>query len=113
VLEALKGLYPVPSDWPESIDTRLKAAFPDLQAAVAEYRPFVSRWKRRQFDQAWLQFRVDPLEQGLTDQSYWQYVPHSFDYVQNGQSMSFDNTKTYKEKFKANVDRLLTFSNGI
>jgi hypothetical protein len=40
VLTALNGLYPLPMKWEKDMDAPLRAIFPALQTAVAEYRPF-------------------------------------------------------------------------
>lgn len=57
VIAELKSIYPLPVSWPQNIDGFLRLAFPALQSAVAEFRPFVPSWRRRAFDQAWSQYR--------------------------------------------------------
>jgi hypothetical protein len=52
VLAALPGVYPLVSHWPDDIDVFLCRASPEIEGAVARFRPFVSPWRRRGFDQA-------------------------------------------------------------
>lgn len=56
-LAALNGLYPLPVNWPGDIDHTLRRAFPMLQTAIAEFRPFVRWWRRRAYDRAWFRYR--------------------------------------------------------
>ena len=57
-LQAFSGLYPIPVNWPSGngIDTHLRTIFPDLQIAIAEFRPFVPWWRRHDFDEAWFRY---------------------------------------------------------
>ena len=57
ILATLNGLYPLPVNWPDDIDHTLRRAFPTLQTAIAEFRPFVP-WRRRwAYDRAWFHYR--------------------------------------------------------
>ncbi|MGC2434053.1 MAG: hypothetical protein WA433_09745, partial [Desulfobaccales bacterium] len=92
-------LYPLPTDWPSispAIETRLKSVFSDLQIAVAEFRPFTPWYRRWLFDRAWCRYRSSYGGKGEY-QSYHHY-------------MAFDDNPEYKEKFRHNVDKLLSFA---
>jgi len=114
VLAALSGLYPHPANWPRnvrSIDEVLRRAFPALQASVDEFRSFVPRDRQPAFDQAWRIYRLGKDGRECDVQDYWQYIPHNLSGIAvNGRSVERDNRLTYKEDFKRNVDRLLSFS---
>ena len=112
MLEALKGLYPIPSAWVSphfDIDSHLKKVFPELQAAVGEFKPFLSKRKQAQFETAWKNFRVGDHSESL-EQFYWHYRPHTMSGIVEGEEVHFDNTKTYKSDFKSNVDILMAFA---
>lgn len=114
VLTALNGLYPYPVNWPSdgmAIHQVLGAAFPALQAAVVEFRQNVPWYKRRCFDRAWRIYRLGKDGRDIDYQDYWQYVPHSGEGIEQGRHYKHDNTRTYKDNFKKNVDRLLRYAN--
>jgi hypothetical protein len=96
VLAELKGLYPVPSNWPDDsqvLDAILRRAFPNLQAAVIEYRQFLPKRRQRILDKAWYAYRLgDSAERN--GQNYFQY-------------WKFGSNPNYREDFKHNVDKLL------
>ncbi|MFH1581307.1 MAG: hypothetical protein ABIC39_04450 [Pseudomonadota bacterium] len=120
-LTELKGLYPIPSDWPEGvngIDHHLKTAFPNLQTAVTEFRHFVPWYRRLCFDRAWRLYRLGKDGREIDQQDYWQYIPHSGRSVHEGKEIAFDNTtfdntKIYKENFHRNIKRLLKYAKQI
>jgi len=96
----LNGLYPHPVNWPKddhAIHHILSAAFPALQTAVAEFRPFIPWWKRWLFDRAWFRYRNSSGRKQDT-QVYHHY-------------MAFDDNPNAKAIFHANVSRLLHFAN--
>jgi hypothetical protein len=96
ILSALNGLYPLPFQWPEDINQTLRNAAPMLQCAVAQFRPFVPKWRRRAFDRAWFQYRSGTGRE--TDlQNYHHYIP-------------FGSNPDYKTNFRRNVDALLSFA---
>jgi hypothetical protein len=100
ILTELKGLYPIPSDWPKDInvfDYQLRLAFPKLQIAVANFRPFVPWYWRWAFDRVWFIYRLDKNGREIDKQLYHQYMP-------------FGDNPNYKENFKHNVDKLLSFA---
>ena len=99
VLDALSGLYPLPSSWPNdtlAIEPMLRAIFPRLQAAIAEFRPFVPWYCRRAFDRAWLRYR-SATEREIDYQCYLHYIP-------------FHGNPDPEQTLKNNVDALLSFA---
>jgi hypothetical protein len=73
ILAALNGLYTLPVNWPDDIDHTLRRAFPTLQTAIAEFRPFVPWWRRRAYDRAWFRYRCATGRQ-VDIQCYHHYV---------------------------------------
>jgi len=101
VLRALEGLHPHHAKWPQNsngIDPMLRAAFPALQTAVAEFRPFVPFWQRRAFDRAWHQYHCS-TGRDIDAQAYHHY-------------MAFSDKPDPKVTFHANVSRLLSFASA-
>ena len=101
VLRALNGLHPHHANWPRdggAIDPMLRSAFPALQAAVAEFRPFVPWWRRRAFDRAWFLYHCS-TGRPVDAQVYHHY-------------MAFSDQPDPKATFHANVSRLLAFANA-
>lgn len=115
VHEALSGLYPIPSNWPSdklAIISILEGKFPLLQAAIAKFRPNIPIYKRWLFDRAWRIYRLGADGRDIDGHDYWQYVPHSGEGIENGRRYKHDNTLTYKDNFKKNVDRFLSYANS-
>lgn len=113
VLAELEGLYPIPSNWPNEkilIDRILREKFPKLQAAVAEFKPFLPQRQHSDFDRVWFIYRMGKGGREKDKQDYWQYIPHSGTSVVNGKEETHDNTETYQDNFKRNVDNLLKFA---
>jgi len=98
VLSELSALYPTPAYWPENIVGHLRQAFPNLQIAVAEFRPFVPWWRRHAFDRAWFQYHCS-TGRAVDSQVYHHY-------------MAFADQPSPKETFHRNVSRLLSFAAG-
>lgn len=96
VLKELSSIYPLPANWPEDIDGFLRAVFPRLQVAVAEFRPFVPRWRRRAFDCAWSRYR-NTYGRAEDIQVYHHY-------------QGFHSAPDAKAAFRHNVDVLLSFA---
>ena len=105
ILTELEGLYPTPVKWPSQemqIIQSLKDKFPKLEIAVTEFRCHLGWINRKRFDNAWFQFNKD---------HYFDYVPISGKSYEKGEFVySYDNTKTYKDNFKHNIDALLKFT---
>jgi hypothetical protein len=97
VLTTLTQLYPLASEWPKEIDLILRAAFPSLQRAVSQFRPFVPFCKRWSFDRAWFRYRCGTGRE-IDVQNYHHY-------------MAFGSNPNGQENFKRNVDSLLKFAN--
>ncbi|MGB8339565.1 MAG: hypothetical protein WCD07_12930 [Burkholderiales bacterium] len=116
VLTALEGLYPVPANWPMEagrINIILREAFPALQIATAEFKPFVPWWRKRSFENAWYIYRLGKEGRAIDLQDYWQYIPTIGFGIENGIQVRNDNTATYKNDFKTNVDRLLSHAKSV
>jgi len=99
VLRALDGLHPHHAKWPkdgQAIAPILRAAFPALQAAVAEFRPFIPFWRRHAFDRAWHQYHCS-TGRDIDAQVYHHY-------------MAISDQPDPKATFHANVSRLLSFA---
>ncbi|MCR4318980.1 MAG: hypothetical protein NUV74_01415 [Candidatus Brocadiaceae bacterium] len=111
----LSEIYPYPIKWPENITVFLESKFAVLNAAVGEFRHYLPDKKRDNFDRAWFGFynatgrEID----NKNCQCYLHYIPFSGVSVVNGKEIHNDNTKTYKEDFKKNIDALLTFTKQI
>ena len=98
LLGEFTGLYPLPSNWPTDIDDYLRNKFPQLQAAVAEFRPFVPWFRRWLFDRAWRKYR-NAYGRAVDIQVYHHYV-------------AFGSQPDPKDTFKVNVKRLLSYADG-
>jgi len=98
VLHELKGLYPLPTNWPGNlgIEPTLRSIFPQLQIAVTEFRPFIPWYCRKAFDRAWCSYRND-TGRDIDYQCYLHYVEHN------------DNPNP-RDNFRRNVDKLLSFA---
>jgi len=103
VLEILAGLYPIPTNWPKrglDIDPVLRNAFPKLQVAVAEFRPYLAWFRRWRFDRAWFIYRLGKEGREIDKQDHLQYI-------------GFASTPNPEKTFKRNVDALLSFAKEI
>lgn len=101
---ALSGLYPIPANWPDNgnaVDKILRAAFPALQSAVAEFRDSVPSRDRRPVDQAWFIYRLGADGREVDKQCYHQYM---------GFGSPDRVVPDSKATFRANVSRLLSFA---
>jgi hypothetical protein len=86
----------LPTSWPDDINHFLRGAFPALQTAVAEFRPFVPLWRRRAFDRAWYSYR------SASGQKKEMQAHHHY--------MAFESNPNYKGNFRRNVKALLLFA---
>ena len=107
LLQAFIGLYPSPEQWPDkpnNIDARLRSIFPALQSAIApalqsaiaEFMPYVSWWRRRDFDQAWRRYHCSTGRK-VDSQIYHHYL-------------GFSGQPDPKVTFHSNVSKLLSFA---
>lgn len=110
MLTELEGLYPIPTNWPDDIDGYLRSKFPRLQATVAEFRSFMPRRRRKSFDLAWKNYRLGEDGREIDQQYYWQYMPNMITSVINGKAITKDNTNTYQDNFRRNVEEILKFA---
>lgn len=111
----LKDIYPNPVNWPKdtlNINPFLKSKFIALQAAVAEFRYYLSTRELEDFDSAWLRYHCSPsYRKDKGYQEYSHYMPFIPTSTVDGKEVTVDNSKTCKETFKHNVDSLLKFAN--
>jgi hypothetical protein len=106
---ALKDIYPIPAKWPTDIHQFLEEKFPDIQAAVATFQPHVrGRRKKKGFTKAWVDYYNAYGDDSC--QCYHHYMPFSGTSIVDGKQEWHDNTKTYKDNFRHNVDNLLKFA---
>ena len=113
VLNALLGLYPSPVNWPPEnmeIIKVLKHRFPELQSAVAEFRPYVPLWRRWLFDVAWRKYLNGKRWSYGTRQDYDQYIPGKTEWMRGGKLRAHSTELTYKSTFARNVSRLLSYA---
>ena len=107
----LKEIYPIPANWPENIDYYLRSRFHSLSEAVGNFKRHLPRGKRESFDEAWFRFYCcTGREVDRNCQCYHHYMPFSGVSVVDSKEIHEDNTKTYKENFKRNVETLLNFA---
>jgi hypothetical protein len=97
VLAVLKGLYPLPFEWPADPTETLRKAAPELQSAVAQFRPFIPWRRRRAFDRAWFTYRSGTGRE-IDVQNYHHYI-------------AFGSNPNARENSRRNVDALLSFAN--
>ncbi|MCC4634956.1 hypothetical protein [Xanthomonas dyei] len=101
LLEAFSGMYPTPSNWPSNVDARLRSVYPKLEQAVEAFRPHLSLWRRRSFNQAWFLYRLGEDGREIDVQVYHQYM----EFMEAGHP-PIDPKKV----FMTNVSRLLAFA---
>ncbi len=112
ILTELKDIYPNPVNWPKdsiNIEHILKSKFTNLQVVVEEFRRVLPWYKRKTFDKAWLCYRCSTGRE-IDIQCYHHYMPFISTSNIDGKQVTIDNSKTYKETFKHNVDSLLKFA---
>lgn len=102
LLTKLTGLYPVASNWPGNIHQHLESVFPDISAAVAEFRPYVPPWRRKAFDRDWFAYYCDT---GREVDRNCQVYHHYMDFTSPEQPVP-----NGKQTFHRNVSRLLSYA---
>jgi hypothetical protein len=98
VLTELDGIYPIPTNWPKEkmqIEPFLRFKFTKLQSAVEEFKLCLPKRKQRRFINAWVKYYNASGDD--RSQSYLHY-------------MSFEENPNYKNNFKRNVTKLLSFA---
>lgn len=104
VIDLFKEVYPTPERQPENLKELIKNNYPSLNSEVHKYRPFVSWYKRRKFDQDWNNFRgFDKDDCFSRNTDFFKYGEHSIDGVPN---------RGY-EQFKSNLSTLLSYAGKI
>lgn len=101
LLDALSGMYPVPTTWPANIDLHLRQLFPAVQRAVQEFRPYVPWYSKRSYDRAWFVYRLGIDGREIDKQLYHQYM---------GFTSPCEPVVDPKVTFHANVKKLLAFA---
>lgn len=107
----LVDVYPTPVTWPKDIDQFLRLKFPVLRAAVGKFRHFIPSRDWEGFDSAWFGYYCATgreVDKGC--QCYHHYMPFCGTSIVNGKQEDHDNTKTYKDNFRHNVDNLLKYA---
>lgn len=116
VLEALRGLYPEPLDWPLNpldIVAVLEGRFAQMQAAGAAFRPYL-RWVRRwQFDRAWNRFHHGRGGRRSERHNFWHYVPGPPGTAARAWVGANAPLQDAQAVFRKNVDRLLRFADEV
>jgi hypothetical protein len=111
ILTELKGLYPIPSDWPKDfniLDQRLHQVFPNLQIAVDNFEPSVPFYWRWAFKRAWNLYHLGKKRRDKKDigrQDYRQYK--SGETTTAGEITEIVDGKA---NFKHNVKKLLSYA---
>ena len=107
VLAELGSIYPNATAWPDNIDAFLRDRSTALQTAVENFSPFVPWWQKWFFNRAWRLYIKGKCGVRGQHQNYWQYVPHG---STDEKGHPHDNHLTYKQDFKRNVGRLLSYA---
>lgn len=110
ILNELKDVYPIPSNWPEDIDSFLRFRFADIQAAVSEFKTHLPWYNVKSFDRAWFLYRIGEGGCETHKQDYWQYIPSVSTFTSEGKEFTIDTRDTYEDTFKKNVARLLKYA---
>jgi hypothetical protein len=107
----LEGLYPTPVKWPNhslDIDPILREKYSRIEIAVHNFKGHLPFCFVKGFNKAWIKYYSANGDEDY--QCYHHYMPFSGSSIVNGKEIQDDNTKTYKETFKKNVDRLLKYA---
>jgi hypothetical protein len=101
----LADVYPTAVNWPDDIDKFLRQKFPNLQAAVGEFRFYLPRREWGAFDNAWFDYYCSTgREVDKKCQAYHHYmnlsgVTNNVEYTQNGHA-----------NLTKNIDHILTYA---
>lgn len=111
ICRELQDIYPIPAKWPDDIDTFLRSKFTNLQSAVEKFKFFLPWHKRRSIEKDWFRFYCSTGRKvDKNCQVYHHYMPFRGSSSDGGKIKEYDNTKTNKENFKHNVDKLLLYA---
>ncbi len=114
LLEALRGLYPEPLEWPPDaleIVNVLESRFAPMQAAGAAFRPYLRWFRRWQFDRAWNIFRHGRGRRRADRRNFWHYVPGPPGAAPQAWHGTSTEAKEAQRAFRKNVDWILRFAN--
>lgn len=107
----LREVYPIPANWPDNIDHYLRARFDTLSEAIGKFKRHFPNRKQGAISEAWFSFYCcTGREVDKNCQCYHHYMPFSGTSVINGKEVHHDNSKTYKENLKRNVDAILRYA---
>jgi hypothetical protein len=107
----LADVYPTSVNWPKDIDQFLRLKFPVLRTAVSKFRHYLPPKEWDSFDKTWFCYYCATGREVDKDcQCYHFYMPFSGTSIVDGQQEDHDNTKTYKDNFRHNVDNLLKYA---
>ena len=107
----LKEVYPIPANWPDDIDHYLRARFDTLSEAVGKFKRHLPKRKQKAISESWFRFYCcTGREVDKNCQCYHHYMPFSGRSIINGKEIHHDNTKTYKENLRKNIDSVLKFA---
>lgn len=105
-LTELRSVYPIPADWPSSMQKLLAPKFEVFQAAVSNFNPYVPWWRRWQFKRAWVRFHnSDPKE---SDKPAFTHYTSRICFGNQTPEQRLDECKLL---FYKDVTRLLSFAN--
>ena len=110
-INELKEISPIPVNWSANIDEYLRSKFVILQAAIKEFGDLLPWHKRFFFYKAWVRYycctgrNVDK-----NCQVYHHYMASSGSSYDGKKYKEHDNTKSYQENFKKNIDKLLSYA---
>lgn len=116
VCAEFEGLYPTPTKWPKNaldIVRILEEKYPRLEIAVHQFKGHLPTCFAKGFNKAWIAYYNEQKQDNW--QSYFHYVPIKGTSCEGkGETIyTYDNTVTYKDNFKKNVDRLLNYAKHI
>jgi hypothetical protein len=100
VLGQLKDIYPIATDWPDSMDCYLSNKFSALQNSVTTFEFALPWYKRYFFNRAWRIYRVGENGRDQDKQCYHQYLGFTID----------DHYIDPRKQLNKNVDRLLKYA---
>lgn len=88
----------------------MRSKFTNLNTAVDEFKSHLPKRKKGALHIAWIKYYSANGDEGY--QCYDHYMPFKGEAFSYGEKISeWDNTKTYKETFKKNVDNILKYAN--
>jgi len=109
--QELKEVYPITANWPKNIDYYLRARFDNLSAAVGTFKSHLPENQQILFVDTWFHFYCcTGRDADRNCQCYQHYEPFTGISFDGDKEIYHDNTQTYKDDFRHNVDALLEFT---